>query len=180
MKGWFEVFHVLFSLSHLLATANICNVVLMRNHELFTGIEVKEKDGNVVGASKIAARKVNIEIQNCRVDNPERETHNRILHDVLTYLIYKYFRIVFLAIMEDLVLWAPLNCLCLLVYNHSAKQVEIQNHSLSQLLARSTSSSRLGHKAAIKRRHSTLSWVLVCASPHVQNNLRVFAIKFAN
>ena len=30
----------------------------MRNHELFTGIEVKDKDGNVVGTSKIAARKV--------------------------------------------------------------------------------------------------------------------------
>ena len=41
-----------------LATANICNLVLMRNHELFTGIEVKDKDGNVVGTSKIAARKV--------------------------------------------------------------------------------------------------------------------------
>lgn len=39
------------------ATANICNVVLMRNHELFTGIEVKDKDGHVVGTSKIAARK---------------------------------------------------------------------------------------------------------------------------
>ena len=35
----------------------------MRNHELFTGIEVKEKDGNVVGTSKIAARKVSIEVQ---------------------------------------------------------------------------------------------------------------------
>ena len=33
-------------------------MVLMRNQELFTGIEVKEKDGNVVGTSKIAARKV--------------------------------------------------------------------------------------------------------------------------
>ena len=30
----------------------------MRNHELFTGIEVKDKDGNVMGTSKIAARKV--------------------------------------------------------------------------------------------------------------------------
>ena len=33
----------------------------MRNHELFTGIKVKDKDGNVVGTSKIAARKVNHE-----------------------------------------------------------------------------------------------------------------------
>ena len=41
-----------------LATANICNVVLMRNHELFTGIEVKDRNGNVVGTSKIAAQKV--------------------------------------------------------------------------------------------------------------------------
>ena len=50
------------------ATANICNVVLMRNHELFTGIEVKDKDGNVVGTSKIAARKVNVEINNSERD----------------------------------------------------------------------------------------------------------------
>ena len=132
-KAGSKFFHYLFSLSRLVATANICNVVLMRNHELFTGIEVKEKDGNVVGTSKIAARKVNtcIEIQNCWIDNPERETHNRIRHDVLTYLLYKYFRLVFVAIMEDLVLWTRLNCLCLLVYNRSTKQVEIQNHSLT-------------------------------------------------
>ena len=50
--------------SCVLATANICNVVLMRNHELFTGIEVKDKDGNVVGTSKIAARKVSHKIIN--------------------------------------------------------------------------------------------------------------------
>ena len=42
------------------ASANICNVVLMRNHELFTGIEVKDKDGHVVGTSQLAARKVHI------------------------------------------------------------------------------------------------------------------------
>ena len=64
-KAGLKFYHVLFSLSRLVATANICNVVLMRNHELFTGIEVKEKDGNVVGTSKIAARKVNTEVQNC-------------------------------------------------------------------------------------------------------------------
>ena len=64
-KAGSKFFHLLFSLSRLVATANICNVVLMRNHELFTGIEVKEKDGSVVGTSKIAARKVNIEVQNC-------------------------------------------------------------------------------------------------------------------
>ena len=52
-------FYATFSVSfRLVATANICNVVLMRNHELFTGIEVKDKDGNVVGTSKIASRKV--------------------------------------------------------------------------------------------------------------------------
>lgn len=46
--------------SRPLASANICNVVLMRNHELFTGIEVKDKDGHVVGTSQLAARKVQI------------------------------------------------------------------------------------------------------------------------
>ena len=45
-----------------LATANICNVVLMRNHELFTGIEVKDGNGNVVGTSKIAAQKVSTKL----------------------------------------------------------------------------------------------------------------------
>ncbi|CAH3139708.1 unnamed protein product [Pocillopora meandrina] len=49
------------------ATANICNVVLMRNHELFTGIEVKDKDGNVVGTSKIAARKAVFETTVTRI-----------------------------------------------------------------------------------------------------------------
>jgi len=28
----------------------------MRNHELFTGIDVKDKDGQIIGTSKIAAR----------------------------------------------------------------------------------------------------------------------------
>lgn len=49
------------------ATANICNVVLMRNHELFTGIEVKDKEGKVVGTSKVAARKAVFETTLTRV-----------------------------------------------------------------------------------------------------------------
>lgn len=40
------------------ASANICNVLLMRNNELSEGIEVMDKNHNVVGTSKIAARKV--------------------------------------------------------------------------------------------------------------------------
>ncbi|KAK2572232.1 Sideroflexin-5 [Acropora cervicornis] len=52
------------------ATANICNVVLMRNHELFTGIEVKDKNGNVVGTSKIAAQKAVFETTLTRVFLP--------------------------------------------------------------------------------------------------------------
>jgi len=39
------------------ATANVCNVIIMRRSELTTGIDVKDKDGNVVGVSKIAAKK---------------------------------------------------------------------------------------------------------------------------
>ncbi|XP_015754769.1 PREDICTED: sideroflexin-5-like [Acropora digitifera] len=53
-----------------LATANICNVVLMRNHELFTGIEVKDRNGNVVGTSKIAAQKAVFETTLTRVFLP--------------------------------------------------------------------------------------------------------------
>nr|CAB3266025.1 sideroflexin-5-like [Phallusia mammillata] len=39
------------------ATASVCNVVLMRHTELSTGIEVCDEDGNVIGVSKIAAKK---------------------------------------------------------------------------------------------------------------------------
>ena len=45
-------------LGHISAVANICNIMLMRNHELWEGIEVKNKDGEVVGSSVVAARKV--------------------------------------------------------------------------------------------------------------------------
>ncbi|XP_070541584.1 sideroflexin-5-like [Ptychodera flava] len=39
------------------ATASVCNVVLMRFNELGEGIEVEEKDGTVIGTSKIAAKR---------------------------------------------------------------------------------------------------------------------------
>ncbi|XP_022616050.1 sideroflexin-5-like isoform X2 [Seriola dumerili] len=38
------------------ASANICNVGLMRHNELSEGIDVLDNNGNVVGSSKIAAR----------------------------------------------------------------------------------------------------------------------------
>lgn len=40
------------------ASANICNVVLMRHTELEEGIDVLDAEGNVVGSSRIAARHV--------------------------------------------------------------------------------------------------------------------------
>ncbi len=40
------------------ACASTINTVLMRNHELTEGIEVVDDKGNVVGTSKIAAKKV--------------------------------------------------------------------------------------------------------------------------
>lgn len=40
------------------ATANVCNVVLMRHSELSEGISVLDGSGNVVGTSKVAARHV--------------------------------------------------------------------------------------------------------------------------
>ncbi|KXJ23465.1 sideroflexin-5 [Exaiptasia diaphana] len=52
------------------AAANICNVVLMRNSELFSGIDVKDKDGNIVGTSKIAARNAIYETTLTRVVLP--------------------------------------------------------------------------------------------------------------
>ncbi|BFY97893.1 hypothetical protein BsWGS_00933 [Bradybaena similaris] len=39
------------------ATASTCNVLLMRNSELYEGIEVVDKSSQVVGTSKVAARK---------------------------------------------------------------------------------------------------------------------------
>ncbi|CAL1530195.1 unnamed protein product [Lymnaea stagnalis] len=39
------------------ATASTCNVLLMRNSELYEGIEVVDKNNNVVGASRVAAKK---------------------------------------------------------------------------------------------------------------------------
>ena len=39
------------------ATASTLNVVLMRLHELDEGIDVVDKQGNVVGTSKLAAKK---------------------------------------------------------------------------------------------------------------------------
>ncbi|KAK3758994.1 hypothetical protein RRG08_005620 [Elysia crispata] len=39
------------------ATASTCNVLLMRNNELSEGIEVLDKQGNVVGTSQVAAKK---------------------------------------------------------------------------------------------------------------------------
>ena len=44
------------------ACASTLNTVLMRNHELREGIEVVDEHGNVVGTSKIAAKKVNINL----------------------------------------------------------------------------------------------------------------------
>lgn len=40
------------------ASANVCNVVLMRHSELWEGINVLDDSGNVVGTSRVAARHV--------------------------------------------------------------------------------------------------------------------------
>lgn len=40
------------------ASANICNVALMRHNELSEGIDVLDSNGNVVGSSRIAAKHV--------------------------------------------------------------------------------------------------------------------------
>ncbi|KAG1950702.1 sideroflexin-5 [Pimephales promelas] len=44
------------------ASANVCNVLLMRHTELSEGISVLDDKGNVVGTSKLAARHVSMEI----------------------------------------------------------------------------------------------------------------------
>lgn len=40
------------------ASANICNVVLMRHTELEEGIDVLDTNGNIVGSSRVAAKHV--------------------------------------------------------------------------------------------------------------------------
>ncbi|ELW64034.1 Sideroflexin-5, partial [Tupaia chinensis] len=52
------------------ASANICNVVLMRYGELEEGIDVLDGDGNLVGSSRIAARHALLETALTRVVLP--------------------------------------------------------------------------------------------------------------
>ncbi|KAJ6658579.1 hypothetical protein lerEdw1_019967 [Lerista edwardsae] len=52
------------------ASANICNVVLMRHAELEDGIHVLDGDGNIVGSSRIAARHALLETAFTRVVLP--------------------------------------------------------------------------------------------------------------
>ncbi|XP_058472321.1 sideroflexin-5a [Solea solea] len=52
------------------ASANVCNVVLMRHTELSEGISVLDDDGNVVGTSRIAARHALLETALTRVVMP--------------------------------------------------------------------------------------------------------------
>lgn len=41
-----------------IATANVCNVYMMRQNELKEGVDVEDENGVVVGSSKVAAKKV--------------------------------------------------------------------------------------------------------------------------
>ncbi|CAB1337465.1 unnamed protein product [Coregonus sp. 'balchen'] len=52
------------------ASANICNVGLMRHNELSEGIDVLDGNGNVVGSSKIAAKHAIMETAFTRVVLP--------------------------------------------------------------------------------------------------------------
>ncbi|KAG2466002.1 sideroflexin-5-like isoform X2 [Polypterus senegalus] len=52
------------------ASANICNVVLMRHSELAEGIDVLDANGNAVGSSKIAAKRALMETALTRVVLP--------------------------------------------------------------------------------------------------------------
>ncbi|XP_056141812.1 sideroflexin-5b isoform X1 [Lampris incognitus] len=52
------------------ASANICNVALMRHNELSEGVDVLDTNGNVVGSSKVAARHAIMETAFTRVVLP--------------------------------------------------------------------------------------------------------------
>lgn len=56
------------------ASANICNVVLMRHTELEEGIDVLDSNGNIVGSSRIAAKHV------CTCDGPG-ERSGELVHN---------------------------------------------------------------------------------------------------
>uniref|UniRef100_A0A671TDU0 Sideroflexin 5a n=1 Tax=Sinocyclocheilus anshuiensis TaxID=1608454 RepID=A0A671TDU0_9TELE len=60
----------LYYLSLHLASANVCNVLLMRHTELSDGISVLDDKGNVVGTSKLAARHALMETSLTRVVLP--------------------------------------------------------------------------------------------------------------
>ncbi len=53
--AWVVIIKFMFYFS---ASANICNVALMRHNELSEGIDVLDSNGNVVGSSRIAAKHV--------------------------------------------------------------------------------------------------------------------------
>ncbi|XP_028902319.1 sideroflexin-5 isoform X4 [Ornithorhynchus anatinus] len=61
---------VLSAVSIAVASANICNVVLMRHTELEEGIDVLDGDGNLVGSSRIAAKHALMETALTRVVLP--------------------------------------------------------------------------------------------------------------
>lgn len=50
--------------SFFAASANVCNVALMRHSELSEGIDVLDSNGNVVGSSRIAAKHVSGSLTN--------------------------------------------------------------------------------------------------------------------
>ena len=52
------------------ATASTLNSILMRQHELREGIEVVDEKGEVVGTSKIAAKKVSVCVSTCISNDP--------------------------------------------------------------------------------------------------------------
>ncbi|XP_023804582.1 sideroflexin-5-like, partial [Cyanistes caeruleus] len=52
------------------ASANICNVVLMRHTELEEGIDVLDDNGNIVGSSRVAAKHALLETALTRVVLP--------------------------------------------------------------------------------------------------------------
>ncbi|OXB75822.1 UNVERIFIED_CONTAM: hypothetical protein H355_009455 [Colinus virginianus] len=61
---------VISAVSIAVASANICNVVLMRHTELEEGIDVLDNNGNIVGSSRIAAKHALLETALTRVVLP--------------------------------------------------------------------------------------------------------------
>ena len=80
----------------MIASANVCNVVLMRYSELTEGISVHDDQGTVVGTSQVAARHVSShQCTQARYSNTHIYTVFCILYTFILYIYILYTWLLF-------------------------------------------------------------------------------------